>query len=266
MAHTELNNDLVSHSPFDPKHLPADLMAGLVTFLVALPLCLGIAMASGASAITGVIAGIVAGVVVGWLSGAQVMVSGPAAGLVAVVASQIATLGSYEALLLAVVLAGLIQIALGLAQGGFIKSFVPTSVVRGLLSAIGVILILKQIPHLFGHDTDYEGEMSFFQPDRENTFSELLEVVGAADGASEELAVVRLEGSEAGGVEIRGGVGAGRCHGRARIAHFPRLSPHAAILRACPPWSVPSRPPRSISRSPWARPAPTACTRSHRGW
>jgi carbonic anhydrase/SulP family sulfate permease len=179
MAQTELTNDLVSHSPFDPKHLPADLMAGLVTFVVALPLCLGIALASGASAIAGVIAGIVAGVVVGWLSGAQVMVSGPAAGLVGVVASQIAALGSFEALLLAVVLAGLIQIALGLAQGGFIKSFVPTSVVRGLLSAIGVILILKQIPHLFGRDTDYEGEMSFFQPDRENTFSELLEVVGA---------------------------------------------------------------------------------------
>jgi carbonic anhydrase/SulP family sulfate permease len=179
MAQTELTNDLVSHSPFDPKHLPADLMAGLVTFVVALPLCLGIALASGASAIAGVIAGIVAGVVVGWLSGAQVMVSGPAAGLVGVVASQIAALGSFEALLLAVVLAGLIQIALGLAQGGFIKSFVPTSVVRGLLSAIGVILILKQIPHLFGRDTDYEGEMSFFQPDRENTFSELLEIVGA---------------------------------------------------------------------------------------
>lgn len=178
MTQTALTNDLVSHSPFDPKHLPADLMAGLVTFLVALPLCLGIALASGAPAITGVIAGIVAGVVVGWLSGAQVMVSGPAAGLVAVVAAEIAALGSFEALLLAVVIAGLIQIALGLAQGGFIKSFVPTSVVRGLLSAIGLILILKQIPHLFGHDTDYEGEMSFFQPDRENTFSELAEIVG----------------------------------------------------------------------------------------
>jgi carbonic anhydrase/SulP family sulfate permease len=153
-------------------------MAGLVTFFVALPLCVGIAMASGAPAISGVIAGIVAGVVVGWLSGAQVMISGPAAGLVAVVAAELTMLGSLEALLLAVVIAGLIQIALGLAQGGFIKSFVPTSVVRGLLSAIGVILILKQIPHLVGHDTDYEGEMSFFQPDRENTFSELLKIVG----------------------------------------------------------------------------------------
>jgi carbonic anhydrase/SulP family sulfate permease len=173
-----LDNELVSQAPFAPRDVAADLMAGLVTFFVALPLCVGIAMASGAPAISGVIAGIVAGVVVGWLSGAQVMISGPAAGLVAVVAAELTMLGSLEALLLAVVIAGLIQIALGLAQGGFIKSFVPTSVVRGLLSAIGVILILKQIPHLVGHDTDYEGEMSFFQPDRENTFSELLKIVG----------------------------------------------------------------------------------------
>ena len=169
---------IAARSPFDPRHLPADLMAGLVTFLVSLPLCLGIALASNAQPIAGVIAGIVAGLVVGWLSGAQVMISGPAAGLTAVVAIEIAALGSFEALLLAVVAAGMIQIVLGLAQGGFVKSFVPTSVVRGLLSAIGVILILKQIPHLFGHDTDYEGEMSFFQPDRENTFSELLELLG----------------------------------------------------------------------------------------
>ena len=178
MAQTDLDNELVSHAPFAPRDVAADLMAGLVTFFVALPLCVGIAMASGAPAISGVIAGIVAGVVVGWLSGAQVMISGPAAGLVAVVAAELTMLGSLEALLLAVVMAGLIQIALGLAQGGFIKSFVPTSVVRGLLSAIGVILILKQIPHLVGHDTDYEGEMSFFQPDRENTFSELLKIIG----------------------------------------------------------------------------------------
>ena len=104
--------------------------------------------------------------------------SGPAAGLTAVVAAEIAAIGSFEGLLVAVALAGVIQIVLGIIRGGFIKSFVPSSVVRGLLSAIGVILILKQIPHLFGHDTDPEGEMSFFQPDKQNTFSELLEILG----------------------------------------------------------------------------------------
>jgi carbonic anhydrase len=176
-ATTASTDDLTPRSPFSRRHAGADLLAGLVVFLVALPLCLGIALASDAPLIAGVVAGIVAGVVVGWLSGAQVTVSGPAAGLTAVVVAEIAALGSFETFLVAVVVAGLIQIALGLAQAGFIKSFVPTSVVRGLLSAIGVILILKQIPHLIGRDTDPEGEMSFFQPDRFNTFSELWESV-----------------------------------------------------------------------------------------
>ena len=165
-------------SPPDPRHLANDLMAGLVTFLVALPLCLGIAQASGVQPVVGVLTGIVAGLVVGWFSGAPLMVSGPAAGFIAVVAIQIKALGTFEAVLVATILAGLIQVAMGLAQGGFFKAFVPTSVVRGLLSAIGVILILKQIPHLFGHDKDYEGEMSFFQvADKETTFTELLNLV-----------------------------------------------------------------------------------------
>ena len=155
-----------------------DVLSGLVVFLVALPLCLGIALASNAPLLAGVVAGIVAGLVVGPISGAQVTISGPAAGLTAVVAAEIAAIGSFEGLLVAVVLAGVIQLGLGAIRGGFIKSFVPASVVRGLLSAIGVILILKQIPHLFGHDTDPEGEMSFFQPDKQNTFSELLEILG----------------------------------------------------------------------------------------
>lgn len=171
-------SSLAPRSPFDPQHLSSDVLAGAVVFIVALPLCLGIALASDAPLISGVVAGIVGGVVVGWLSGSQVTISGPAAGLTAVVAAEIVTLGSFEALLLAVVIAGVIQVALGLAQAGVVKSFVPTSVVRGLLAAIGVILVLKQIPHLVGHDTDYEGEMSFFQPDQENTFSELLQILG----------------------------------------------------------------------------------------
>ncbi|MEO1993232.1 MAG: SulP family inorganic anion transporter, partial [Pirellulales bacterium] len=163
---------------FSRQHLLSDLLAGTVTFLVAVPLCLGIAMASGAEPVTGLITGIVAGLLVGSISGTQVMISGPAAGLTTVVAMEIAALGSFESLLLAVIIAGVIQILMGLMRGGFIKSFVPTSVVRGLLSAIGIILILKQIPHLFGHDTDYEGEMSFFQPDKENTFSEIIRIAG----------------------------------------------------------------------------------------
>ena len=152
--------------------LPRDLAAGLVVFLVALPLCLGIALASHAPLFSGVLAGIVGGIIVGVLSGSHTSVSGPAAGLTAVVAAEIAALGSFETFLLAVVIGGLIQIALGLIQAGFIAEFFPSAVIKGLLAAIGVILILKQIPHILGHDTDPEGDMAFQQPDHENTFSE----------------------------------------------------------------------------------------------
>lgn len=150
-----------------------DLTAGTVVSLVALPLCLGVALASGAPLFSGLIAGIVGGILVGALSGSSTSVSGPAAGLTAVVATQIGTLGSFEAFLFAVVLAGVLQIGLGLAKAGFIAAYFPSSVIKGLLAAIGTILVLKQIPHLFGHDADPEGEMSFFQPDRETTISEL---------------------------------------------------------------------------------------------
>jgi len=161
-----------------PESPIADIKAGLVVFFVALPLCLGIALASGAPLVSGLLAGIVGGIVVGLFSGSHTSVSGPAAGLTAVVAAQILSLGSFSAFLLAVILAGLIQIALGLAKGGFIATFFPSSVIKGLLAAIGVIIILKQIPHLVGHDLDPEGEMSFFQPDFETTFSELLLMFG----------------------------------------------------------------------------------------
>ncbi|PRP96250.1 SulP family inorganic anion transporter [Enhygromyxa salina] len=160
------------------KTLSSDLLSGAVVFLVALPLCLGIALASGAPLISGIISGIVGGIVVGSLSGSHTSVSGPAAGLVAVVLAQIATLGSFEAFLLAVMIAGVLQLGLGLAKTGALASFVPNSVIKGLLAAIGVILILKQIPHVLGHDTDPEGEMAFEQPDHENTFSELLAIAG----------------------------------------------------------------------------------------
>ncbi len=163
---------------FSSATFTRDVTASLVVFLVALPLCLGVALASGAPLFAGLLAGILGGVVVGVLSGSHVSVSGPAAGMTSIVAAQIVKLGSFEVFLLAVVVAGAIQIVLGLARAGFIAAFFPSSVVKGLLAAIGVILILKQIPHLLGHDTDPEGEMSFLQPDHETTFSEFGELLG----------------------------------------------------------------------------------------
>lgn len=151
-----------------------DLAAGLVVFIVALPLCLGVALASGAPLVAGLVAGVVGGIVVGVLSGSHTSVSGPAAGLTAVVAAEIARLGSFEAFLTALVIAGAIQCVFGAAQAGFLAAFVPSAVIEGLLAAIGLILILKQIPHLVGHDTAPEGQMSFVQSDHENTFSELV--------------------------------------------------------------------------------------------
>jgi carbonic anhydrase/SulP family sulfate permease len=156
------------------KTVPRDLIAGLVVFLVALPLCLGVALASNAPLFSGILAGIIGGLVVGALSGSHTSVSGPAAGLTAVVAAQIATLGSFEAFLVAVFLAGAIQVVFSLCRLGFIAAFFPSSVIKGLLAAIGLILILKQIPHLAGHDIDPLGNKSFFQADNRNTFSEIL--------------------------------------------------------------------------------------------
>ena len=154
--------------------LLADVSAGVVVFLVALPLCLGIALASNAPLFSGIVAGIVGGIVVGALSGSHTSVSGPAAGLTAVVAAQIATLGSFDVFLLAVFLAGILQIAMGVARAGSIADFVPSSVIKGLLAAIGLIIILKQAPHLVGHDKIPMGVMSFREFGDGNTFSELV--------------------------------------------------------------------------------------------
>lgn len=150
-----------------------DLVAGLVVFLVALPLCLGVAVASNAPPLAGILAGIIGGVVVGFLSGSHTSVTGPAAGLTAVVAAQIGKLGTFDTFLLAVMLAGLIQFLMGVFRAGSIAGFFPSSVIKGLMAAIGVILILKQIPHVVGHDPDPEGDMAFAQPDHENTFTEI---------------------------------------------------------------------------------------------
>jgi MFS superfamily sulfate permease-like transporter len=150
-----------------------DLNAGLVVFLVAIPLCLGIALASKAPLMSGVIAGVLGGLVVGALSGSQLGVSGPAAGLVATTIAGIAACGSFEAFCMATMIAGCIQIALGLVRAGALARYFPTSVIKGMLAAIGIIIVLKQIPHIVGLDSDYEGDMNFFQADGHTTLSEL---------------------------------------------------------------------------------------------
>ncbi|MDB5020508.1 MAG: hypothetical protein JWQ28_1635 [Pedobacter sp.] len=156
---------------FLKKNLKHDLPSSIVVFLVALPLCLGIAMASGAPLFAGLVAGIVGGIVVSTFSGSQLSVSGPAAGLTVIVLGAIAQLGSFQTFLLAVMLAGVMQIVLGLVKAGTIGNYFPSSVIEGMLAAIGLILILKQLPHALGVDTDFAGDESFIQNDQENTFS-----------------------------------------------------------------------------------------------
>lgn len=153
------------------QSLSSDLPASIVVFLVALPLCLGIALGSGAPLFSGLIAGIVGGIVIGSLSGSQLSVSGPAAGLTTIVAAAILKLPAFEAFLLAVVLCGAFQIALGFLKAGVIGDYIPGAVIKGMLAAIGLILILKQFPHLVGYDADFEGDESFNQPNNENTLS-----------------------------------------------------------------------------------------------
>lgn len=157
------------------QNATADIPAAVVVFLVALPLCLGIALGSNApNLFAGLIGGIVGGIIVGAISGSHLSVSGPAAGLIAIVATAIGKLPAYEAFLLAVVLAGFMQVLFGLFKGGLLGDYVPNSVIKGMLAAIGIILILKQLPHLVGFDKDFSGDEAFFQKDDNNTFSELL--------------------------------------------------------------------------------------------
>jgi MFS superfamily sulfate permease-like transporter len=156
------------------SNLKSDIPSSIVVFFVALPLCLGIALASGAPLFSGLIAGIIGGIVVGSLSGSQIGVSGPAAGLAAIVLTAIGTLGGYENFLLAVVLGGLIQLIFGILRAGIIGYYFPSSVIKGMLTGIGIIIILKQIPHFFGYDSNPEGDFAFLQVDGQNTFSEIL--------------------------------------------------------------------------------------------
>jgi MFS superfamily sulfate permease-like transporter len=158
------------------KNIKNDLPASIVVFFVALPLCLGIALASGAPLFSGVIAGIIGGIVVGALSGSKIGVSGPAAGLAAIVLTAIGSLGGYENFLVAVVLGGVIQIVFSILKAGIIGYYFPSSVIKGMLTGIGIIIILKQIPHFFGYDSEPEGADSFIETTGENSFSSILQI------------------------------------------------------------------------------------------
>ena len=173
------------------SNLKHDLPASIVVFFVALPLCLGIALASGAPLFSGLIAGIVGGIVVGSLSGSQIGVSGPAAGLAAIVLTAIGTLGSFQNFLLAVVLGGLIQLLFGIARAGIIGYYFPSSVIKGMLTGIGIIIILKQIPHFFGYQSP-EGEFSFLQSNGENTISGILHAVNFISPGATLIAVISM--------------------------------------------------------------------------
>ncbi len=177
---------------FTFAYLKNDLPAGLVVFLVAVPLCLGIALASGAPLFSGIIAGMVGGIVVALVSGSALSVSGPAAGLTVIVVNAIADLGAFNSFLLAVALAGLIQITLGFLKAGIIGYYFPSSVIKGMLAAIGLILIFKQIPHALGYDEDSEGDFDFLQSDGENTFSEILNAVNQNSTGAVIISVISL--------------------------------------------------------------------------
>ncbi|EAR16746.1 MULTISPECIES: SulP family inorganic anion transporter [Robiginitalea] len=174
------------------KHIKQDLPASIVVFFVAIPLCLGIALASGAPLFSGLIAGIIGGIVVGALSGSHIGVSGPAAGLAAIVLTAIGALGGWENFLVAVVLGGAIQILFGVLRAGIIGYYFPSSVIKGMLTGIGIIIVLKQIPHFFGYDSDPEGDFAFFQVDGENTFSEVFNALNNISPGATIIALIGL--------------------------------------------------------------------------
>lgn len=182
------------------KEWKSDLPSGMVVFLVALPLCLGVGLAStnveGVNGLpnlfSGIIAGIIGGIVVGSFSGSRLGVSGPAAGLITIILAAITTLGSFEAFLVAVVLSGIIQIIAGFLKAGLIGSYFPSSVIKGMLAAIGLTLILKEIPHAMGYDKDFFGDEAFFQWDGHNTFTELLYAAQALNLTAISISIVSL--------------------------------------------------------------------------
>jgi len=171
------------------KHLKSDMLSGMVVFLVALPLCLGIAIASGAPPFAGIITGVIAGIIVGYLSGSNVSVSGPAAGLIAIILLAITDLG-YEPFLAAVIIAGLIQLILGFAKAGSISSYFPNAVIEGMLVAIGIIIIMKEFPHAIGYDKAHEGDWFAFEKGAETGF--FTEIINAVNYAHIGAIIVAL--------------------------------------------------------------------------
>lgn len=173
-------------------NLKSDFASGLVVFLVALPLCLGIAMASGAPLFSGIISGVIGGIVVGYLSQSHISVSGPAAGLTAIVLTAITDLGAFDVFLTAVFIAGLFQLVLGFLKAGTISNYFPTNVIEGMLAGIGIIIIMKQLPHAVGFDSDFEGDQSFIQADGSNTFSSLFQIFNYVQLGSIVISILSL--------------------------------------------------------------------------
>jgi MFS superfamily sulfate permease-like transporter len=184
--------DFAAVSPTWSNFLRHDGPAGVVTFLVALPLCLGIALGSGASLFSGVIAGIVGGIVVSVLSGSQVSVSGPAAGLAVIVLTSVQEIGSYKGFLAAVVLSGVLQLVLGVLKLGKIADYVPNSVIKGMLAGIGLLIILKQLPHALGRDQDYMGDFAFLEIGGNNTLKDIAAAAASAATGAVIIFVVSL--------------------------------------------------------------------------
>lgn len=174
------------------SNVKGDLASGLVVFLVALPLCLGIALASGAPLFSGIVSGVIGGIVVGFFSNSALSVTGPAAGLTAIVLAAITELGGFEIFLVAVILAGLMQIALGFLRAGSFSNYFPTSVIEGMLAAIGIIIILKQIPHAFGHDVDNEGDFFYIEKSGHTTFDTLIESINYIHTGALIIALISL--------------------------------------------------------------------------
>jgi MFS superfamily sulfate permease-like transporter len=179
-----------SSNPFN--NLKSDLPSSVVVFFVALPLCLGIALASGAPLFSGLIAGIVGGIVVGFISGSSVGVSGPAAGLAAIVLTAIGTLGSFENFLLAVVLGGAIQFIFGILRAGVIGYYFPSSVIKGMLTGIGIIIILKQIPYFFGYNSNSHESLNLLQFEGKSFFSEIFNSVNFISPGATAVALIAL--------------------------------------------------------------------------